>query len=338
MELGIDSFASIFPRDGVEIAPAQRMADLLEEITVADQVGLHAFGVGEHHRAEFIDSAPAIILAAAAARTRSIRLQSAVTVLGAADPVRVFQDYTTIDLISNGRAEIVAGRGSSTEAYPLFGHRLEDRDALYEEKLHLLLALRSEPHLHWSGRFRPSLQGQGVFPRPMQAELPVWVGVGGTPASFARAGVLGLPLMVAIIGGEFRRFRPLVDLYRESARKAGVAPARLKVGVHAVGFAADTTRAAKAAFYPGWHDMWSKLGRERGWPHPTQAQFDALCSPDGPYLIGDPATVAAKLKRLSDDLGGVSRVNLQMSSASSDHTAMLRAIELLGAVVVPLVH
>lgn len=337
MELGVDSFASIFPRDGVEIAPARRMADLLEEITVADRAGLHAFGVGEHHRAEFIDSAPAIILAAAAARTHSIRLQSAVTVLGAADPVRVFQDYATIDLISGGRAEIVAGRGSSIEAYPLFGHRLEDRDALYEEKLHLLLALRSEPHLHWSGRFRPSLQGQGVFPRSVQAELPVWVGVGGTPASFSRAGVLGLPLMVAIIGGEFRRFRPLVDFYRKSARRAGIEAARLKVGVHAVGFTADTTSAAKAAFYPGWYDMWSKLGRERGWPHPTPAQFDALCAPDGPYLIGDPATVAAKLKRLSDDLGGVSRVNLQMSSASGDHTAMLRAIELMGTVVAPLV-
>ncbi len=337
MELGIDSFASIFPRDGVAIAPVQRMADLLEEITVADQAGLHAFGVGEHHRAEFIDSAPAVILAAAAARTRTIRLQSAVTVLGAADPVRVFQDYATLDLISGGRAEIVAGRGSSVEAYPLFGHRLEDRDALYEEKLLLLLALRSEPYPHWTGRFRPSLQGQGVFPRSVQAELPVWVGVGGTPASFTRAGVLGLPLMVAIIGGEFRRFRPLVDLYRDAGHQAGVPLARLKVGVHAVGFIAETTDAAKAAFYPGWHDMWSKLGRERGWPYPTETQFDDLCAPDGPYLIGDPATVVAKLKRLSDDLGGVSRVNLQMSSASGDHIAMLRAIELMGTVIAPLV-
>ena len=337
MELGVDSFASIFPREGVEIAPARRMADLLEEITTADRAGVHAFGVGEHHRAEFIDASPAVILAAAAARTRSIRLQSSVTVLGAADPVRVFQDFATVDLISNGRAEIVAGRGSSVEAYPLFGHRLEDRDALYDEKLRLLIALRTEPHLHWSGRFRSPLHGEGVFPRPVQAELPVWVGVGGTPASFARAGALGLPLMVAIIGGEFPRFRPLVELYREAGRRAGVAPERLKVGVHAVGFTADTTDAAKSAFYPGWYEMWSKLGRERGWLHPTRPQFEALCAPDGPYLIGDPAVVAAKLRRLSDDLGGVSRVNLQMSSAADDPPAMLRAIELLGAKVAPLV-
>jgi probable LLM family oxidoreductase len=337
MELGIDSFASIFPREGVEISPVQRMANLLEEIVVADRAGVHAFGVGEHHRAEFIDSSPAVILAAAAGRTSSIRLQSAVTVLGAADPVRVFQDYATLDLISGGRAEIVAGRGSSIEAYPLFGHKLEDRDALYEENLRLLIALRSEPHLHWSGRFRAPLQGQGVFPRPVQAELPVWVGVGGTPASFARAGVLGLPLMVAIIGGEFRHFRPLVYHYRASARNAGVPSERLKVGVHAVGFTAESTEAAKAAFYPGWSEMWSKLGRERGWPPPSPQQFGALCDVDGPYVIGDPRTVAKKLRRLSNDLGGVHRVNLQMSSASDDPPAMLRAIELLGTEVVPLV-
>ena len=337
MELGVDSFASVIPRAGVSVDPALRMANLLEEITVADASGLHAFGVGEHHREEFIDSAPAIILAAAAARTRHIRLQSAVTVLGAADPVRVFQDFATIDLISNGRAEIVAGRGSSVEAYPLFGHRLEDYDDLSSEKLQLLLALRSERHLHWSGRFRPPLQGQGVFPRPVQAELPIWVGVGGTPASFARAGALGLPLMIAIIGGTFGRFRPLVDLYRYTAQEARVAPERLRVGVHAVGFVAETTAAAKAVFYPGWHDMWAKIGRERRWPHPTESQFDALCAPDGPYLVGDPQTVATKLRRLGEDLGGVARVNLQMSSAANDHAAMLRSIELLGTQVVPLV-
>jgi probable LLM family oxidoreductase len=330
MELGVDSFATIIPRAGVHVTPAQRMADLLDEIATADQAGLDAFGIGEHHRPEFVDSAPAIILAAAASRTTRIRLQSAVTVLGAADPVRVLQDFATIDLISGGRAEIVAGRGSSVEAYPLFGYKLEDRDALYDEKLRLLLALRSEPHLHWSGRFRPPLQGEGVFPRPLQPELPIWVGVGGTPASFARAGALGLPLMIAIIGGTFRRFRPLVELYRETADRAGVAAERLKVGVHAVGFVADTTEAAKASFYPGWHDMWTQLGRERGWAAPSREHFEDLCGPNGPYLIGDPDTVSAKLRKLDADLGGVARVNLQMSSASGDQGAMRRSIELLG--------
>ena len=330
MQLGVDSFATIIPRAGAQITPAQRVADLLDEIAVADAVGLDAFGIGEHHRLEFVDSAPAVLLAAAAARTTQIRLHSAVTVLGAADPVRVFQDFATLDLISGGRAEIVAGRGSSVEAYPLFGYELRDRDDLYDEKLRLLLALRSEPHLQWSGQFRAPLQGQGVFPRPLQSELPIWVGVGGTPVSFARAGALGLPLMIAIIGGSFSRFRPLVDLYRASARSAGIAPDRLRVGVHAVGFVAETTDAAKAAFYPGWHDMWSHLGRERGWPEPTSVQFEELCAPDGAYLIGDPEVVAAKLRLLDEALGGVARVNLQMSSASGDQAAMRRSIELLG--------
>ena len=330
MQLGVDSFATIIPRAGAQITPAQRVADLLDEIAVADAVGLDAFGIGEHHRLEFVDSAPAVLLAAAAARTTQIRLHSAVTVLGAADPVRVFQDFATLDLISGGRAEIVAGRGSSVEAYPLFGYDLRDRDDLYDEKLRLLLALRSEPHLQWSGQFRAPLQRQGVFPRPLQSELPIWVGVGGTPASFARAGALGLPLMIAIIGGSFSRFRPLVDLYRASARSAGIAPDRLRVGVHAVGFVAETTDAAKAAFYPGWHDMWSHLGRERGWPEPTSVQFEELCAPDGAYLIGDPEVVAAKLRLLDEALGGVARVNLQMSSASGDQAAMRRSIELLG--------
>ncbi|CAN5446712.1 LLM class flavin-dependent oxidoreductase [soil metagenome] len=338
MELGIDSFATIIPRAGAVTTPAERIADLLDEIALADAVGVDAFGVGEHHRPEFVDSAPAIILAAAGARTKRIRLQSAVTVLGAADPVRVFQDFATLDLISGGRAEIVAGRGSSVEAYPLFGHSLDDRDALYDEKLRLLLALRTEPHLHWSGRFRAPLNGEGVYPRPLQQELPVWVGVGGTPASFARAGALGLPLMVAIIGGTFNRFRPLIELYRMAAREAGVASEQLKVGVHAVGFVGETDDAARSAFYPGWYDMWSHLGRERGWPPPDEAQFDALCAWDGPYLIGSVETVAAKLRRLDADLGGVARVNLQMSSAASDSPAMHRAIELLGQGVRPLMN
>lgn len=338
MELGVDSFASIIPTAGIALSPAQRIADLLAEIELADAVGLHAFGIGEHHRAEFVDSAPAVILGAAGARTKTIRLQSSVTVLGAADPVRVFQDFATVDLISNGRAEIVAGRGSSVEAYPLFGYRLEDRDALFLEKLELLLKLRTDAHPHWSGRFRAPLRGEGVYPRPTQPELPIWLGVGGTPASFARAGALGLPLMIAIIGGEFARFRPLVDLYRRSAHAAGVSPDRLKVGVHAVGFVGKTAEDARQAFFPGWLDMWKHLGPERGWSTPTRAQFDAMCAPDGPYLIGAPADVAAKLRSLSDDLGGVDRVNLQMSSAANDHAHMLRSIELLGSGVEPLIN
>lgn len=337
MQLGIDSFASIIPGSGQVLTPVERMADLIEEIEAADRAGLDAFGVGEHHRAEFIDSAPTIILAAAATRTKTIRLHSAVTVLGAADPVRVFQDYATIDLLSRGRAEIVAGRGSSVEAFPLFGRSLDDYDDLFDENLRLLLTLRDDVHPRWSGRFRVPLSGQGVFPRPVQAQLPVWVGVGGTPASFARAGRLGLPLMVAIIGGSFARFRPLVDLYRREAVAAGMPVEHCIVGVHAVGFVGPSDVEARDAFFPGWYDMWSRLGPERSWPTPTRAQFEALCADDGPYVIGSPETVAAKLNRLSATLGGVARVNLQMSSASGDHGAMLQAIALLGERVKPLV-
>jgi alkanesulfonate monooxygenase SsuD/methylene tetrahydromethanopterin reductase-like flavin-dependent oxidoreductase (luciferase family) len=232
MDIGVDSFAAIVADEGNQAqSPQARLADLLDEIEIADQVGLDLFGIGEHHRADFLDSAPTMILAAAAARTASIRLTSAVTVLSAADPVRVFQEFATLDLISKGRAEMIVGRGSFTEAHSLFGFRLEDYDDLFAEKLDLLLRIRDEPELHWSGRFRPALSGQAILPRPLQASLPIWLGVGGTPQSFVRAGVLGLPLMVAIIGGEFRRFRPLVDLYREAGRRAGHPAERLKVGV-----------------------------------------------------------------------------------------------------------
>lgn len=230
MEVGIDSFAAILrdPTTGIEISPAERLSNLLEEVETADRVGIDIFGVGEHHRSEFLDSAPAIILAAA--RTQNIRLTSAVTVLSAADPVRVFQDFATLDLISRGRAEIVVGRGSFAEAFPLFGLQRQDYDAIFAEKLDLLLKLREATQVHWSGRYRPALTGQGVYPRPHQAELPIWLGVGGTPASFARAGALGLPLMIGIIGGEFRQFRPLVDLYRDAWKQAGHPPERQKVG------------------------------------------------------------------------------------------------------------
>ncbi len=254
MQIGIDSFAAAVadPVTGTVIAPADRIANLLDEIALADRVGLDAFGIGEHHREEYLDSAPAILLAAAAARTTRIRLVSAVTVLSAADPVRVFQQFATIDLISRGRAEIVAGRGSFVEAYPLFGLDLHDYDDLFAEKLDLLLKLRASPRITWSGRFRPALDDQAVYPRPLQDPLPVWLGVGGTPASFARAGALGLPLMIAIIGGDPRQFRPLVDLYRAAGARAGHEPSALKVGLHMLGFVGDTTAQAADDFYPGY--------------------------------------------------------------------------------------
>jgi probable LLM family oxidoreductase len=339
MEIGIDSFVATIadPATGKTMPATERMEHLLEEVEIADQVGLDVFGIGEHHRKEFLDSAPVVILAAAAARTRQIRLTSAVTVLSAADPVRVFQDFATLDLIAKGRAEIVVGRGSFGEAYPLFGFSMEDYDALFVEKLDLLLKLRDEVHVTWNGRFRPPLTGQGVFPRPHQMTLPVWLGVGGTPQSFVRAGALGLPLMVAIIGGSFKRFRPLVDLYREAGRRAGHPAEALRVGVHAMGFVGDTTEAAKDAFFPGWAKMSAEIGRERGWSAMTRSQFEAMCSPEGAFLIGDPETVKQRAVAASDALGGVSRITFQMSSAMLETAAMRRSIELLGTEVAPMI-
>jgi len=339
MEIGIDSFAAILPHPATGELPSatDRMAALLAEVEVADRVGIDVFGIGEHHRAEFLDSAPAIILAAAAARTSRIRLTSAVTVLSAADPVRVFQAFATLDLISRGRAEIIVGRGSFGEAFPLFGMDPRAYDDLFAEKLDLFLKLGKTTNLTWDGRFRPSLGGQGVFPRPHQPQLPLWIGVGGSPQSFARAGTLGLPLMVAIIGGTFERFRPLVDLYREAGKRAGHGPERLKVGVHAMGFVGDTNEMAKDAFFPGWAHLTAIVGRERGWAPPTREQFEAMASPEGAFLIGDPATVAAKMLQASDVLGGVSRITFQMSTASLETAAMQRSIELLGTDVAPVV-
>jgi probable LLM family oxidoreductase len=283
MQIGIDSFAAAIsdPVTGEAISPGGRLRNLIDEIELADQVGLDVFGVGEHHREEFLDSAPVVILAAAASRTKNIRLTSAVTVLSAADPVRIFQEFATLDLISQGRAEIVAGRGSFIESYPLFGLKLEDYDSLFAEKLDLLLTIREQTHVHWSGKHRAPLTGQPVYPRPQQNPLPVWIGVGGTPASFARAGTLGLPLMVAIIGGEPHRFRPLIDLYRDAGRKAGHAPENLKVGLHCIGFLADTTLQAADEFYPGYAYTFTEIGKERGWPSTTRAQFDATRGPTG---------------------------------------------------------
>src|SRR6185436_19112785 len=335
MEVGIDSFAAAFTEDSRSVSPADRIHDLIAQIELADKVGLDSFGVGEHHRREFLDSAPTVILGAAAARTQNIRLTSAVTVLSAADPVRLFQEFATIDLLSRGRAEMVVGRGSSIEAFPLFGFDLEDYDALFEEKLELLLLLREQERVHWSGRFRPALTGQGVYPRPLQNPLPIWRGVGGTPESFARAGALGLPLMVAIIGGETRRFRPLVDLYRETGMRSGYSLEQLKVGVHALGYVASTTQEAADDFFPGYARAVTDVGKERGWPPVTRAGFDAQRGPHGALLIGSPEEVVEKIIRHSDALGGISRISFQMNVASLPHAKLMQAIEAIGTRVAP---
>jgi probable LLM family oxidoreductase len=339
MQIGVDSFAAAIsdPATGLTLSPVERMQHLLQEIELADQIGLDVFGIGEHHRAEFLDSAPAVILAAAAARTKTIRLTSAVTVLSAADPVRVFQEFATLDLISHGRAEIVAGRGSFVESFPLFGLRLKDYDSLFAEKLELLLKIRENTHVHWSGKHRAPLTGQAVYPRPLQNPLPIWIGVGGTPESFARAGILGLPLMVAIIGGEPKRFRPLIELYREAGRRAGHSAEKLVVGLHLIGFLGDTTRQAADDFYPGYAHTFTEIGKERGWPPTTRAQFDALRGPTGALLIGDAETVAEKILHVNEALGGISRITFQMGVSTLPHRKMLRAIEILGTRVAPIV-
>jgi probable LLM family oxidoreductase len=335
VEIGIDSFAAAHDDTSRAISPARRLRHLIEEIEHADQVGLDVFGIGEHHREDFLDSAPAVILGAAAARTSRIRLTSAVTVLSSADPVRVFQNFATLDLISQGRADMVVGRGSFTDSFPLFGFRLEDYDSLFAEKLDLLLKIRENEHVTWSGKHRAALTGQGVYPRPVQNPLPIWLGVGGTPASFARAGALGLPLMVAIIGGETRRFRSLIDRYREAGHRAGHPPDRLKVGVHSLGYVAATTQEAADDFYPGYARAVTDIGKERGWPPVTRAAFDAQRGPQGALLVGSPDEVVEKIMRHSEALGGISRITFQMNAASLPHAKLMRAIEALGTRVAP---
>jgi probable LLM family oxidoreductase len=340
MEIGIDSFAAakLGNTSGVSMTGADAMAQLLERIEQADKSGLDVFGIGEHHRKEFLDSAPTMILAAAAARTKRIRLTSAVTVLSAADPVRVFQNFATLDLISNGRAEMVVGRGSFTEAFPLFGLNIHHYDELFSEKLDLLLNISKNEFVTWSGKFRAALDNQPVYPRPLQNPLPIWLGVGGTPASFVRAGTLGLPLMVAIIGGETQRFRPLVDLYREAGKKAGYSSEQLKVGLHSLGYIANTTKEAVEDFYPGYAETFTRIGKERGWPPVTRTHFEAQAGPRGALIVGGPEEVAEKIRRHSEALGGISRVTFQMDNAALSHSKLLRSIELLGTRVSPLVN
>ncbi len=339
MQIGIDSFVATAPDPvtGKLLTTEERLANLIEEIETADRVGVDVFGIGEHHRADFADSAPAVLLAAAARTTKRIRLASAVTVLSAADPVRVFQEFATLDLLSGGRAEIVAGRGSFTEAFPLFGYALNDYDSLFAEKLALLLRIRENEVVTWSGKHRAPLREQPIFPRPVQSPLPVWVGVGGTPQSFVRAGTLGLPLMVAIIGGQPHRFRPLVDLYRQAGAQAGHAPEKLKVGVHMLGNVADTDQRAADDFFPGYKRSFDKIGEERGWPPVTRSHFETLRQPGGSMISGSPATVAKKILEVGVALGGLDRLTLQMSIASLSHETELRSVELLGREVIPLV-
>lgn len=339
MQIGVDSFVATARDTGKNGVAGDfaRVHELLEEIELADQVGLDVFGLGEHHRPDYVASAPVVLLAAAAARTKRIRLTSAVTVLSSDDPVRVFQQFATLDLISQGRAEIIVGRGSFIESYPLFGFDLEDYDTLFSEKLDLLLHIRDHTEVHWSGKHRAALTGQGVYPRPVQNPLPIRIGVGGTPQSFVRAGNLGLPLIVAIIGGQPHRFRPLIDLYRESGRRAGHSSEQLTVGIHSIGFIADTTERAVETFWPGYRQVVSKIGRERGWPPVTRAQFDAGCGPAGALLVGDPEAIAEKILSENESLGGISRMTILLDNRDLSHREIMRAIELLGTRVVPIV-
>lgn len=339
MEIGIDSFAAI----DIDTTPytakerARAIQELIDRIVFADTLGIDLFGVGEHHRKEFLDSAQSLILAAAASKTKNITLGSAVTVLSAADPVRIFQQFATLDLISEGRAEIVVGRGSFTEAFPLFGYNMEDYNELFTEKLHLLLEINKNKSVTWSGKFRPALDNAEIFPRPFKEKLPIWVGVGGTPESFIRAGTLGLPLAVAVIGGETRRFRPLIDLYKEAGIAAGHSPEKLEVGLHSLGYVAENRETAIETYFPGYARAFTKIGQERGWPPVERSRFDAQTGELGAIVIGDAEEVAQKIVRHSEALGGISRFTFQLDNAGLTHEQLLAAIELIGKKVKPLV-
>ena len=338
MELGIYTFAenSPDPASGVSISAEQRLSNLMEEVELADQVGLDVFGVGEHHRPDFVVSAPGVVLAAAAMRSKRIRLTSAVSVLSSDDPVRVFQEFATLDLLSGGRAEIMAGRGSFIESYPLFGYDLDDYDELFAEKLDLLLTLRKSMQVTWRGKHRASIENRGVYPRPVQDPLPVWIAVGGTPQSVVRAGTLGLPLAVAIIGGTPAHFIDLVQLYRQAGRDAGHDPATLKLSINSHGFIADTSRQASDDAWPPYRDTMGRIGRERGWPPPTRERYEAERSPRGAILVGDPQEVIDKIL-FEYELFRMDRFLIQFSVGSMPHAKMLRCIELFGTVVAPAV-
>lgn len=338
MELGLYTFADMGPdpKTGRTMLPAERLKNLIEEIELADQLGLDVFGLGEHHRPEYAISAPAVALAAAAARTKNIRLTSAVTVLSSDDPVRVYQQFSTLDLISNGRAEIMAGRGSFVESFPLFGYNLEDYDALFAEKLDLLLTIRDNEHVTWSGTMHPPINGRGVYPRPLQIQLPVWIAVGGTPASVGRAALLGLPLAIAIIGGEPERFAPLTNFYREAGAKAGHAPERLKVGINSHGFVGEDSQTASDEFFPSYAYVMSQLGKERGWPPTTRAQFEAMRGPRGSLLVGSPQQVIDKILTEHSYFKN-DRFLMQSGLGNLPHAALMKSIELFGTKVAPAV-
>ncbi len=338
MEFGVYTFVET-RLDGPTGEPVdldKTFADLLEEIELADQVGLDVFGLGEHHRPDYAISAPAVALAAGAARTKRIRLTSAVTVLSSDDPVRVYQQFATLDCLSGGRAEIMAGRGAFIESFPLFGYRLDDYETLFAENLELLLAIRKEARPEWRGGHRPALNGPGVYPRALQNPLPVWIASGGTPQSVARAGALGLPLAIALIGGEPARFAPLAGLYRDEARRAGVPEGAPKLAINGHGFLADDAEAAVEAFYAPYAEVMSRLGRERGWPPFTRAPFDVGRSPRGHLMVGTPDEAIAKILA-QHALFGHDRYLMQMRVGLQPHKAILRSIELFGTVVAPAV-
>jgi len=336
MEIGISTFVETTPdvETGKVISHAERLREVVEEIVLADKVGLDVYGVGEHHRQDYAASAPAVVLAAAAPQTKRIRLTSAVTVLSSADPVRVFQDFATLDGISNGRAEIMAGRGSFIESFPLFGYDLNDYDQLFEEKLELLLKLRESEKVTWRGGHRPAIDNLGVYPRPVQNPLPVWIGSGGNQESVIRAGLLGLPLVLAIIGGSPFQFAPLVELYRKAAAHAGHDASKLPVASHSHSFVGEDTEAAAERFYPSTQAVMNALGRERGWGPYGRAAYDAARSPRGALYVGDPETVANKIVSLRRKVG-ITRFLLHVPLGSMPHEEVMRAIELLGTEVAP---
>ncbi|AZV41880.1 LLM class flavin-dependent oxidoreductase [Peribacillus asahii] len=336
MEIGISTFVETTPdvKTGEVISHTQRIREVVEEIVLADKVGLDVFGVGEHHRKDYAASSPAVVLAAAASQTKRIRLTSAVTVLSSADPVRVFQDFATVDAISNGRAEIMAGRGSFIESFPLFGYDLKDYNELFEEKLELLLKIRESEKVTWRGGHRPAIQNLGVYPRPVQNPLPVWIGSGGNSESVVRAGLLGLPLVLAIIGGRPIQFEPLVRLYKKAAARAGHDVSKLSVASHSHGFVAENTEVAADKFFPSTQQAMNVLGRERGWGPYTRATFDAARSLEGALYVGDPQTVADKIIYLRKNVG-ITRFMLHVPVGTMPHEDVMRAIELLGKEVAP---